>query len=172
MRPRHTTFPWDLRPGVKLGLDSTVKTGSRTRVEGREVGTWKQSVTLGVSIQNQLSLFLRNREAISFDHDLWLQFTIRSQDRKPPGWCWLCSVLVCFSLGIKLCVYGGQKPNHTFLFLSVLGPSNCPFFIPSLLQLQWKQDLDKGLELISKAIEIDNKCDFAYETMGTIEVQR
>lgn len=42
----------------------------------------------------------------------------------------------------------------------------------SLLQLQWKQDLDKGLELISKAIEIDNKCDFAYETMGTIEVQR
>ncbi|GCB67241.1 hypothetical protein scyTo_0012119 [Scyliorhinus torazame] len=38
--------------------------------------------------------------------------------------------------------------------------------------LQWKQDLDKGLELISKAIEIDNKCDFAYETMGTIEVQR
>lgn len=41
-----------------------------------------------------------------------------------------------------------------------------------LLQLQWKQDVDLGLELISKAIEIDNKCDFAYETMGTIEVQR
>lgn len=41
-----------------------------------------------------------------------------------------------------------------------------------LLQLQWKQDLDMGLDLISKAIEIDNKCDFAYETMGTIEVQR
>lgn len=45
-------------------------------------------------------------------------------------------------------------------------------FSSRLLQLQWKQDLDKGLELISKAIEIDNKCDFAYETMGTIEVQR
>lgn len=42
----------------------------------------------------------------------------------------------------------------------------------SLLQLQWKQDLDVGLDLINKAIEIDNKCDFAYETMGTIEVQR
>ncbi|KAG7276294.1 hypothetical protein CRUP_015617 [Coryphaenoides rupestris] len=41
-----------------------------------------------------------------------------------------------------------------------------------LLQLQWKQDVDLGLELISKAIEIDNKCDFAYETLGTIEVQR
>lgn len=45
-------------------------------------------------------------------------------------------------------------------------------FFCSLLQLQWKQDLEMGLELISKAIEIDNKCDFAYETMGTIEVQR
>lgn len=45
-------------------------------------------------------------------------------------------------------------------------------FVFRLLQLQWKQDLDLGLELISKAIEIDNKCDFAYETMGTIEVQR
>lgn len=45
-------------------------------------------------------------------------------------------------------------------------------FVCSLLQLQWKQDLEMGLELISKAIEIDNKCDFAYETMGTIEVQR
>ena len=44
--------------------------------------------------------------------------------------------------------------------------------VSRLLQLQWKQDLDLGLDLISKAIEIDNKCDFAYETMGTIEVQR
>jgi hypothetical protein len=47
----------------------------------------------------------------------------------------------------------------------------CPCHL-RLLQLQWKQDVDLGLELISKAIEIDNKCDFAYETMGTIEVQR
>lgn len=45
-------------------------------------------------------------------------------------------------------------------------------WMSSLLQLQWKQDLDVGLDLINKAIEIDNKCDFAYETMGTIEVQR
>ena len=47
-----------------------------------------------------------------------------------------------------------------------------PLGVFRLLQLQWKQDLDLGLDLISKAIEIDNKCDFAYETMGTIEVQR
>ncbi|CAM9173911.1 unnamed protein product [Lampetra planeri] len=55
----------------------------------------------------------------------------------------------------------------------VLEPDNATTYVhKGLLQLQWKQDLDLGLELISKAIEIDNKCDFAYETMGTIEVQR
>uniref|UniRef100_A0A7N6B7D7 Mitochondrial import receptor subunit TOM70 n=1 Tax=Anabas testudineus TaxID=64144 RepID=A0A7N6B7D7_ANATE len=54
-----------------------------------------------------------------------------------------------------------------------LEPDNATTYVhKGLLQLQWKQDLDLGLELISKAIEIDNKCDFAYETMGTIEVQR
>ncbi|XP_069744811.1 mitochondrial import receptor subunit TOM70 isoform X1 [Narcine bancroftii] len=54
-----------------------------------------------------------------------------------------------------------------------LEPDNAATYVhKGLLQLQWKQDLDVGLELISKAIEIDNKCDFAYETMGTIEVQR
>ncbi|XP_068126798.1 mitochondrial import receptor subunit TOM70 [Hyperolius riggenbachi] len=54
-----------------------------------------------------------------------------------------------------------------------LEPDNATTYVhKGLLQLQWKQDLDKGLDLISKAIEIDNKCDFAYETMGTIEVQR
>ncbi|TVK90619.1 TBC1 domain family member 23 [Bagarius yarrelli] len=54
-----------------------------------------------------------------------------------------------------------------------LEPDNATTYVhKGLLQLQWKQDLDMGLDLISKAIEIDNKCDFAYETMGTIEVQR
>lgn len=32
--------------------------------------------------------------------------------------------------------------------------------------------MDRGLEVIGKSIEIDNKCNFARETMGTIEVQR
>lgn len=67
-----------------------------------------------------------------------------------------------------ICLYFCQYWVH----LTVSLPLTPPHPKSSLLQLQWKQDLDKGLELISKAIEIDNKCDFAYETMGTIEVQR
>ena len=42
----------------------------------------------------------------------------------------------------------------------------------SLLQLQWKSDIEGAVELIKKALEIDNKCEFAFETLGTIEVQR
>lgn len=65
----------------------------------------------------------------------------------------------------------GQPWQEGISFFIMLGKIySCLYY--SLLQLQWKQDLDKGLDLIGKAIEIDNKCDFAYETMGTIEVQR
>ncbi|GBP44648.1 Mitochondrial import receptor subunit TOM70 [Eumeta japonica] len=41
-----------------------------------------------------------------------------------------------------------------------------------LVQLQKNTDFDKAVKLINKAIEMDDKCDFAYETLGTIEVQR
>lgn len=41
-----------------------------------------------------------------------------------------------------------------------------------LLQLQWTNNVDKALKLIEEAITIDGKCEFAFETLGTIEVQR
>lgn len=41
-----------------------------------------------------------------------------------------------------------------------------------LLLLQWKGDIDKAVELMRKAIKLDEKCEFAYETLGTVEVQR
>lgn len=42
----------------------------------------------------------------------------------------------------------------------------------SILALQWKQDVDKALEYLNKAVEMDEKCQFGFETLGTIEVQR
>lgn len=42
----------------------------------------------------------------------------------------------------------------------------------ALLTLQWKQDLDEANKLIRKAIELDDKCDFAFETLATLEVQK
>merc|ERR1719511_450438 len=41
-----------------------------------------------------------------------------------------------------------------------------------LIQLQWKGDIVKAVEFITQATEKDDKCEFAYETLGTIEVQR
>lgn len=50
---------------------------------------------------------------------------------------------------------------------------NSTFYVHrGLLQLQWNGDINKAIELIEKSIEIDDKCEFAYETLGTIEVQR
>jgi len=41
-----------------------------------------------------------------------------------------------------------------------------------LVALQWKGDVTKAVNLIQEALELDEKCEFAYETLGTIEVQR
>lgn len=41
-----------------------------------------------------------------------------------------------------------------------------------LLHLQWNGDIDKAIKLIETAIAQDPKCELAYETLGTIQVQR
>lgn len=38
--------------------------------------------------------------------------------------------------------------------------------------LQWRQDVEKAADLVNEALVIDDKCDFAYETLATLEVQR
>ena len=45
-------------------------------------------------------------------------------------------------------------------------------FFCSMLMLQSRQDVEKAVELVTEALEIDKKCDFAYETLATLEVQR
>lgn len=42
----------------------------------------------------------------------------------------------------------------------------------ALLLLQWKGDIEKGMELLYQAIKVDDKCGFAYETLASVEVQR
>lgn len=61
------------------------------------------------------------------------------------------------------------------LFDSALSvdPNNATLYVhKGLVQLQKSTDFEKAVKLINKAIEMDDKCDFAYETLGTIEVQR
>jgi import receptor subunit TOM70 len=41
-----------------------------------------------------------------------------------------------------------------------------------IMQLQWNGDVHKAVEYMNTAIKVDEKCELAYETLGTIEVQR
>ncbi|KAG5893355.1 hypothetical protein JTB14_000120 [Gonioctena quinquepunctata] len=41
-----------------------------------------------------------------------------------------------------------------------------------LLLLQWKGEIENSVELMREGIKIDEKSEFAYETLGTVEVQR
>jgi hypothetical protein len=59
--------------------------------------------------------------------------------------------------------------NYLQIFrLSCLGS----IFLKAILILHSTQNMDKAVDLINEAIKIDDKCSFAYETLGTIEVQR
>ena len=54
-----------------------------------------------------------------------------------------------------------------------IDPANANLLVHrGLIQLQWKGDVAKAVELIKTGLERDDKCEFAYETLGTIEVQR
>ena len=41
-------------------------------------------------------------------------------------------------------------------------------FSRGLLTLQSKGNVDEAISLMQKALEIDEKCEFAYETLGTV----
>ncbi|XP_076626379.1 translocase of outer membrane 70 [Colletes latitarsis] len=54
-----------------------------------------------------------------------------------------------------------------------IDPNNALIYVNrAWLQLKWKGDLNKGIEYINKAIELDDKCKFGYEALAMIEAQR
>jgi len=51
-------------------------------------------------------------------------------------------------------------------------PSNANLLVHrGLVVLQWKGDVNTARSYIRKALDLDKKCEFAYETLGTVEVQ-
>jgi len=66
-----------------------------------------------------------------------------------------------------------EAANNLFKKAIEIEPDNASLYVHrGLLALQWRQDISEAVTLINQALEIDPKCDFAHETMGTIEVQR
>lgn len=66
-----------------------------------------------------------------------------------------------------------DKADELFEKAIALAPSHASLYVHrGLLYLQWNGDIQKALEYLNKAIEVDDKCELAYETLGTIQVQR
>ncbi|KAI8125537.1 hypothetical protein FF38_14340 [Lucilia cuprina] len=54
-----------------------------------------------------------------------------------------------------------------------MAPENASLLVHrGIMTLQWVGDIEKAVGLMQKSIEVDDKCELAYETLGTIEVQR
>ena len=41
-----------------------------------------------------------------------------------------------------------------------------------MLLLQLKGDYNAAIDIINKALEVDGRCDFAWEMLGTVEIKR
>jgi mitochondrial import receptor subunit TOM70 len=81
----------------------------------------------------------------------------------------------CYSLMAQVLSDQGQyQAADSFFKKSIdLDPENATLYVHrGVLQLQWQGNINTALSYIQNAIDVDDKCEFAYETLGTIEVQR
>lgn len=81
----------------------------------------------------------------------------------------------CYSIMAQILSDQGRfgPADEFFVKASKIDPQNATIYVHrGLLQLQSSANMDEALKLINEAIKIDDKCEFAYETLGTIEVQR
>lgn len=52
-------------------------------------------------------------------------------------------------------------------------PKNAALLVQRALNIMtWKNDFNEPIEMLNEAIQIDSTCEFAYETLATIEIQR
>lgn len=80
----------------------------------------------------------------------------------------------CYSLMAQIMNEQGQfGPAEEFFAKAFkIDPQNATILVHrGLLCLQKNANIDEAVKLIKEAIKIDEKCEFAYETLGTVEVQ-
>lgn len=81
----------------------------------------------------------------------------------------------CYSLMAQILSDQGQFEAADSFFEKAckLDKENATILVHrGLLRLQWNGNIDEALRFINDAIKLDDKCEFAFETLGTIEVQR
>merc|ERR1712059_182069 len=66
-----------------------------------------------------------------------------------------------------------DKADEMYQQGRTVDPTNANLLVHrGLVALQCKGDVSSAVSLITRALQVDEKCEFAYETLGTIEVQR
>jgi len=66
-----------------------------------------------------------------------------------------------------------ERADKLYQDAQTMDPRNANLLVHrGLIQLQWRGDVARAVDLIKEAIQVDKKCEFAFETLGTIEVQR
>ncbi|EDW45875.1 mitochondrial import receptor subunit TOM70 [Drosophila sechellia] len=81
----------------------------------------------------------------------------------------------CYSLTAQVLADQQQfaQAEEYYKKAMVLAPTNPALIVhQAIMVLQWRGDINLAVQLLNKAIEVDPKCELAYETLGTVEVQR
>ncbi|GFR07346.1 mitochondrial import receptor subunit TOM70 [Trichonephila clavata] len=81
----------------------------------------------------------------------------------------------CFFLYAQVLTECGQyqKAETYFRKAGDLDPQDPNVYVHlGILTLQWKEDCNLALEYLNKAISMDEKCQFGFETLGSIEIQK
>ncbi|XP_017115933.1 mitochondrial import receptor subunit TOM70 [Drosophila elegans] len=81
----------------------------------------------------------------------------------------------CYSLMAQVQADQQQFPQAQQYYEKAmkLAPKNPALIVhQAIMVLQWRGDIESAVQLLNKAIEVDPKCELAYETLGTVEVQR
>lgn len=66
-----------------------------------------------------------------------------------------------------------KKADAYFAKAIEIDPNHATVYVHrGLLQIQWNSNIDKAIKYINMALKLDDKCEFGYEALGTIEVQR
>ncbi|KAK9507494.1 hypothetical protein O3M35_007342 [Rhynocoris fuscipes] len=66
-----------------------------------------------------------------------------------------------------------EEAESVFIQGTKADPLNASLLVHlGMLYLQWKGDLENAVKSIEKGIEVDPKCEFAYETLASVEAQR
>ncbi|XP_025425976.1 mitochondrial import receptor subunit TOM70 [Sipha flava] len=65
-----------------------------------------------------------------------------------------------------------EEADSLFKKVHEIYPDNATFLVHrALVVLSWKSSINEAFEFLEQALKIDPKCDYAYETLGTLYIQ-